>query len=73
METLEERRELLSLRFAKKCVKHPEMKRMFPLKNKEIGPDTRGSEKFHVQPWNTDRLGNSSIPYMQQLLNKYGI
>ena len=72
LETLAERRKMLSLRFARKCVRHPEMKEMFPLNKKKIGPETRETQKFYVQPANTDRLRNSAIPYMQGLLNQYG-
>ena len=71
LESLEKRRKMLALRFAKKCVKHPEMKRMFPVNDKKSGAVTRNSETFYVQPTNTERLANSSIPYMQRLLNQY--
>ena len=70
LQTLAERREMLSVRFARKCVRHPEMNEMFPL-NKNVGPVTRDPQKFFVQPANTDRLRNSAIPYMQRLLNQY--
>ena len=63
---------MISLRFARKCVRHPEMKEMFPLNKKNMGPVTRDTQTFYVQPANTDRLRNSAIPYMQGLLNKYG-
>ena len=68
LKTLEERRKMLCLRFAKSCAKHPQMKRMFPV-NEKKGPETRYLEHYYVQPHNTDRLGNSLIPYMQRLLN----
>ena len=72
LDTLEKRRQILALRFSRKCVKHPQMNRMFPLNDKSQGAVTRRNEKFYVQPANTDRLANSAIPYMQRLLNKYG-
>ena len=73
LETLEVRREDLCLKFAKSCVKHPQMKVMFPLNQNKSSTKTRNPEKFQIQPANTDRLGDSAIPYMQRLLNKYGI
>ena len=72
LKTLAERRKILCLRFARKCVRHPEMKQMFPLNEKKVGVSTRDPEIFHIQPSNTDRLGDSSIPHMQRLLNQYG-
>ena len=73
LETLEERRKILWLKFARKSARHPQMSQMFPLNERKKGPATRNPEKqFYVQPGNTDRLRNSSIPYMQGLLNQYG-
>ena len=71
LDTLEKRRKILALRFAKKSAKHPQMNQMFPLNDKKSGAVTRNSEKFYVQPTNTDRLADSAIPYMQRLLNQY--
>ena len=65
METLPERREILSLNFAIKCLKNEKMKHMFPVNKK------RSKEVYFVQHANTERLKRSSIIYMQNLLNKY--
>ena len=43
---------------------------MFPLNNKLHNMETRNGEKYEVQKANTDRLKNSAIIYMQNLLNK---
>ena len=69
--TLSERRSKLCLNFAKKCLKNPEMKQMFPLNPNTEALDTRFREKFKVDNSRTDRHKNSAIPYMQRLLNKY--
>ena len=66
---LKARRERLCLNFAKKCVKHPTARKMFPL-NTQVDFNLRSREKFHVQHSKTDRLLNSSIPQLQRALNK---
>ena len=68
LDTLKSRREMLCLRFARKCVKHPRAKEMFPL-NREVNCNLRKREKYFVQPSKTDRLLNSSIPQLQRALN----
>ena len=70
IETLEERREELCLNFSKKCTKNEKMKHMFTLNDKTHSMDTRNDEKYKVQFANTDRLKNSAIVYMQNLLNE---
>ena len=42
---------------------------MFPLNQTEYEINTRFREKYTVAKARTDRLKNSSIPYMQRLLN----
>ena len=70
LETLESRREQLCLKFALKCTKNDKLKHMFPLNQKSHKMGTRNEEKYQVQQANTDRLKNSSIIYMQNLLNQ---
>ena len=70
IETLEDRREQLCLNFARKCVKNKKMNKMFPLNDKKHEMVTRDNEKYRVQFANTERLKNSSIIYMQGLLNQ---
>ena len=69
LESLNDRRTKLSLRFAKSCLKHEKMKRLFPLTNKSHLMKTRVTEKFKVHHANTERYKKSAIPYMQNLLN----
>ena len=68
LSTLKSRRNDLSLRFAKKSLKHPKASKMFPL-NTSIDCNLRGREKFYVQPAKTDRLLHSTIPQLQRALN----
>ena len=68
LSTLKSRRDVLSLRFAKKCLKHPKASTMFPL-NTEIKCNLRNREKYYVQPSKTDRLLYSAIPQLQRALN----
>ena len=68
--TLEERREHLCLTFARRCTKNEKTQQMFPLNTKLHNMETRNQEKFEVKYANTDRLRNSSIIYMQNLLNQ---
>ena len=70
IETLEERREYLCLKFAQKCTKNEKTKQMFPLNRKMYQMNTRNKEKYLVQYANTERLKKSAIVYMQNLLNQ---
>ena len=69
MESLEDRRRKLCLKFAKNCLKNEKMKQIFPLGNKKHSMNTRLKEKFKVNKANTERYRKSAIPYMQNLLN----
>ena len=63
IQTLNERRKQLCLKFAKKSVKNGSLKDLFQ-------PNTDSHhEKFHVTFAKTDRLKNSAVPFMQRLLN----
>ena len=68
IDDLSTRRKKLCLDFAKKCTKHPKLRNMFPTTDKTIG---RKSNKYKVQFANTERLKQSAIIYMQNLLNVY--
>ena len=70
METLDDRRESLCLRFALKCTKNPTTKHMFA-ENKQKKIKTRQFEKYVVQFAHTERLRKSAIIYMQNQLNNY--
>ena len=65
--TLKERRNALSLSFARKCVKNARTSSMFPVNTASY--DTRNFEKFVVTKAKGSRLAKSAIPHMQRLLN----
>ena len=71
IETLNDRRIDLCLNFARKSSKRPKMKHMFPLTEKPHQMGTRRPEKFKVQHANTDRLKDSALIFMQNLLNEH--
>ena len=71
IETLNDRRIDLCLNFARKSSKHPKMKWMFPLNDKTHQMGTRKPEKYKVQHANTDRLKDSALIFMQNLLNEH--
>ena len=68
LDTLEDRREILSLKFAKKCLENDKMKNMFPLNEKRHQMNMRKIEKYKVQYSNTERLKNSAN--IQNFLNQ---
>ena len=65
--TLSERREKLALRFALNCTENEKTKKLFPLKRRKF----RNEEKYKVIFAKTKRLANSTVPYLQKLLNKF--
>ena len=67
LQKLETRREMLSKKFALKCLTNPKTSKMFPVKknNKNL----RYSEKYVITHARTERLKNTAIPYMQRQLN----
>ena len=70
LDSLFDRREVLCLNFAEKCIKNDKMKHIFPKNEKKHEIRTRHEDTFKVEHANTSRLQNSSIIYMQNLLNK---
>ena len=66
--TLDKRRDILSLRWAKKCLSNEKTTKMFPINKKYY--NTRHKEKYTVFNANTERMKNSPFIYMQHLLNK---
>ena len=69
LETLVNRRNKLSLKFAKKCTSHPKLQDMFP-RNNSSHHFLRKKNLYHVEPARTGRLLNSAIPQLQRALNK---
>ena len=70
LQTLETRRKELCLNFAKKCLKTPRMKQMFPLNMKKHSMKTRNMQKYKIQLAKSERLKRSPLIYMQTLLNQ---
>ena len=70
LETLEERREALGLRFAKNCLKNANFSTLFPLNSQKHVMKVRNPERYRINKANTERYKCSSIPYMQRLLNE---
>ena len=69
LETLEKRRQDLSLNLAKNSIKNETMTNFFPEKEKSHLMNLRNTEKYEVFRANTDRMRESSVIYMQNLLN----
>ena len=69
LENLSERTENLCLAFALKTSKNEKFRDMFPLKSKEHPMNTRKPEKFEVQHAHTECLKQSTVIFMQNLLN----
>ena len=70
LDTLEERRQKLCLKFAKACVRHEKLSDMFPKQRNGHHMDMRHNNKFIVKKARTERLQRSAILNMQRLLNK---
>ena len=70
LENLNDRRDILCRNFALKSTKNPRTKKMFPVNEKTHTMKSRKPEKFKVFHANTSRYQNSSIIYMQKLLNE---
>ena len=71
LDSLEDRRTHLSLRFALKCKNNPIMSTLFEHKEKIHEMTLRKTEIFKVNTANTERYRNSAVPYMQRLLNEH--
>ena len=70
LQTLKERRTQLCLVFARKCLKNPKMKMLFPPNNRTHTMNPRTYEHFQVLHANTVRFKRSPIIYMQNLMNE---
>ena len=57
----------MALRFALNCTENEKTKKWFPLKRRKF----RNEEKYKVIFAKTKRLANSTVPYLQKLLNKF--
>ena len=70
IDSLQERRESLCIKFAKKCLKVNKLRKMFPKKFTMHEMSKRNFEYFRVNKTLTNRYLNSAIPQMQRMLNK---
>ena len=68
--TLEKRRELLCLKFAKNCLNNGKVKNMFPLKKSKHNMKKRKQKKFKTTRSKTKRMQKSALPFMRNLLNE---
>ena len=68
-----ERRAILSKNMPMKIVKHPKLKYMIPLRKEVRNSKRRYTEKYENKKVNTQRLNNSAIPYLKELLNNHDI
>ena len=69
MDTLERRREILCLRFAKKCLKNQKSKNLFPLNTTKHEIIKRNKRKHAMRKIRTTRFEKSAIPFMTKLFN----
>ena len=71
LESLDERRDALSMRFARNCLNNENFSKLFPLINQRHGMKVRNPLKYRITEANTERYRTSSIPYVQKMLNNY--
>ena len=69
MKSLEDRRQSLCLKFARKCLEVEKLRKMFPKKLKMHDMSKRNFEHHKVNRTLTKRYFNSAVPQMQRLLN----
>jgi hypothetical protein len=69
LDTLENRRESLCLKFTKNCLKNEKMKSLFPINKTSHPMKTRKQRMFHTKKNNTKRWKKSALPYMTKLMN----
>ena len=69
IDSLQDRRESLCIKFAKKCLKVEKLRKMFPKKASMHKMLKRKFEFYRVNRTLTSRYLNSAIPQMQRLLN----
>ena len=71
LDSLDDRREELCLKFALKAQKNEKMKDLFPINKKIHKMKTKYEEKYEVFFANTERLKNSAVIHMQKKLNEH--
>ena len=61
LDSLEERREILYLRFAKQCLRHEKLKDVFPPKNSKSSNEKRNGQRFVVEKTLTEKYKRSPL------------
>ena len=69
MDSLEERRGLIGLKFARNCLKNQNFSKLFPLKKTNHAMNVRNPDRYLVKSAKTERYKKSTIPFLQRLLN----
>ena len=70
LQSLDQRREIISLRFVKNSLKNANFSKLFPLKKVDHVMRVRNPLKYYINKARTERYNKSTIPYLQRLLNK---
>ena len=70
LQSLNEGREMTSLRFVKNSLKNANFSKLFPLKNVDHVMSVRNPLKYQMNKANTERYKKLTIPYLQGFLNK---
>ena len=70
LESLNRRREVMALKFAKNSLKNDNFSKLFPLREIKHEMMFRRSEQFSVNHSKTNRYKDSAVPYLQGLLNR---
>ena len=70
LQTLDERRQSLCVKFAKKCLETKKFKNWFPLNRKMHQMKKSDSEKYLVTKSFTERHRRSALPSMRRILNE---
>ena len=65
IQSLEQRREVISLRFVKNSLKNANFAKLFPLTKANHVMNVRNPIKYHINKANTERYRRSTIPYLQ--------
>ena len=73
LETLSEQREKIALKFAEDGLKNGVLNDLLPRKKKQHNMEMRNEEPYEITFANTERMKQSSIIYLQNLLNKKAI
>ena len=70
LESLNDRRKNICLKFAKNCLKNERVKDIFPKTENKHRMMKRKQRKFKTKMIRTERYKKSAVPYMTNLLNK---